>query len=142
MISNLTKRATALIFGLLYTSIVLAESPPMLTLELNTIQTNKNDCKLTFVIESGVETKINKVAYEFAFFDAEGSVDRISVLNFKDFQAKKTKVKRFTIPKISCENISRILINENTACLQGETKLPYCMDRLHLKNRTKIEFLK
>jgi hypothetical protein len=66
-----------------------------LVLELNAAQPSEKGCRLTFVVSDNLGRDLAKVAFEMAMFNAAGVVDRLTVLDFKDLPAGKTKVARF-----------------------------------------------
>jgi hypothetical protein len=68
---------------------------PALTLELNGAQTSDKGCRLTFVVNNSLGAELTKAAFEIALFNASGVVDRLTVLDFKELPAGKTKVTRF-----------------------------------------------
>ena len=139
---NMGKYLSIFAATILLSSEAMAESSKNFLLELNTAETKGDACSITFVVKNELEASLEKVAYEFAFFDKQGRVDRISLLDFKSIAPQKMKVNRFKIPAIRCENISRILINENTACQQSGAKSDFCKAALKTENKTLIEFLK
>jgi hypothetical protein len=74
-----------------------AQSAPALSLELNAAQPSEKGCRLTFVVNNALGADLSKAAFEIALFNAAGVVDRLTVLDFKDLPAGKTKVTRFDL---------------------------------------------
>ena len=70
---------------------------PQLSLELNAAQSSDKGCRLTFVVNNGLGADLSKAAFEIALFNEAGAVNRLSVLDFKDLPAGKTKVTRFDL---------------------------------------------
>jgi hypothetical protein len=111
-----------------------------LQLELNAAQTTDKGCRLVFVIKNDLGKSLTRAGVEIALFNEAGVVDRLSVLEFKDLVAGKTKVSRFELSGVQCSNISRLLVNGTTAC-EGEGVEPQtCQGALALSSKAGIEF--
>lgn len=111
-----------------------------LQLELNAAQSTDKGCRLTFVVMNSLGKPLSRAAFEMALFNDKGVVDRLSVLEFKELPAGKTKVSRFELAGADCGKISRVLINASTAC-EGEGIDPKaCGDGLALSTKTQIAF--
>jgi hypothetical protein len=113
-------------------------SGPVLRLELNAVQPSDKGCRLTFVVSNALGADLSKAAFEIALFNEAGVVDRLTVLDFKDLPAGKTKVTRFDLAGVDCGNLSRVLINSATECAGVE--LAACMRALKTSTRTAIAF--
>lgn len=135
-----------LLFGALITIFALGEpsrplaqtTAPLLSLEFNRLQQTQRGCQLTFVIQNRLSRPLSKAAFEFAFFNQGGVLEKLSVLNFRDVPKGKTKVRQFALKDLKCADLARILINDVTACV-GAAQTD-CLDNLKTTNRTKIEF--
>ncbi|RWE72570.1 MAG: hypothetical protein EOS63_30100, partial [Mesorhizobium sp.] len=79
-----------------------AASAPALSLELNAAQPSEKGCRLTFVVNNALGADLSKAAFEIALFNEAGVVDRLTVLDFKDLPAGKTKVTRFDLAGADC----------------------------------------
>lgn len=111
-----------------------------LFLELNAAQPSEKGCRLTFVVTNNLGADLAGAAFELALFNAEGVVDRLTVLEFRDMPAGKTKVSRFDLSGADCGKISRILINTTTEC-SGEGIGPAdCLSGIRTSTRTGIAF--
>jgi len=111
-----------------------------LQLELNAAQPTDKGCRLVFVIKNDLGKSLTRTGLEIALFNEAGVVDRLSVLEFKDLVAGKTKVSRFELSGVQCPNISRLLVNGTTAC-EGEGVEPQlCQGSLSLSSKAGIEF--
>ena len=111
---------------------------PQLTLELNAAQPSDKGCRLTFVVNNGLGADLSKAAFEIALFNEAGVVDRLSVLDFKDLPAGKTKVTRFDLAGTDCTRLSRVLINSATDCAGVEPGA--CMRGLKTETKTGVAF--
>jgi hypothetical protein len=114
---------------------------PALSLELNALQPSEGGCRLTFVVANGLGANVSRAAFELVLFDAEGLVDRMTVVDFQDLPADKTKVRQFDFKGTSCDQLGRVLINDATDCA-GDGIAPDACIR-NLKTTTKsssVEF--
>ncbi|RVD48617.1 MAG: hypothetical protein EOS30_15660 [Mesorhizobium sp.] len=116
------------------------QSAPVLTLELNAAQPSDKGCRLTFLVSNNLGADISKAAFEIALFNEAGIVDRLTVLDFKDLPAGKTKATRFDLAGTDCTKVSRVLINSATECAGTSVEPAACMRKLKTDTRTGIAF--
>jgi hypothetical protein len=117
-----------------------AAPKPALSLELNGVQQSQKGCRLTFVVANRLGADLSKAAFEIALFDQAGVVDTLTVLDFKELPAEKTKVTRFDLPGLECTKISRVLVNRATECVGEGIEPSACMRQLAPSTRSKIVF--
>jgi hypothetical protein len=117
-----------------------AAPAPALTLELNGAQTSDKGCRLTFVVNNSLGAELTKAAFEIALFNASGVVDRLTVLDFKELPAGKTKVTRFDLAGVDCAGISRILVNHATECAGEGVEPAACLRKLKTAAKAGIAF--
>ncbi|WP_027167197.1 hypothetical protein [Mesorhizobium sp. WSM3224] len=113
---------------------------PALSLELNAAQPSEKGCRLTFVVNNALGADLSKAAFEIALFNEAGVVDRLTVLDFKDLPAGKTKVTRFDLAGADCAKLGRVLINSATECAGNGLEPVACMRALKTSTRTAIAF--
>ncbi|TIV69146.1 MAG: hypothetical protein E5V89_20060 [Mesorhizobium sp.] len=113
---------------------------PTLNLDLNAAQPSDKGCRLTFVVNNALGADLSKAAFEIALFNEAGVVDRLTVLDFKDLQAGKTKVMRFDLSGADCGKIGRVLINSATECAGTGVEPATCMRGLKTSTKTGIAF--
>ena len=113
---------------------------PALTLELNGAQASDKGCRLTFVVNNDLGADLSKAAFEIALFNEAGVVDRLTVLDFKELPAGKTKVTRFDLAGTDCAKVSRVLINSATECAGTGIEPNACMRKLKTGSKTGIAF--
>ena len=120
-----------------------AEDPapaPALNLELNAMQPSDKGCRLTFLVENGLASDLEKAAYEIVLFDKAGQVSRLVVLDFQDLPAGKTKVRQFDFTGTQCGDVGRILVNDSTECKGAGVDPKACIDKLQTATKADIEF--
>jgi len=127
--------ASALLAGAT-ASASLAQDAPSLGLEFNGLETSDNGCRLTFVVNNGFPNPLTRAAFEIAMFNTSGVVDRLTVLEFRDLPAGKTKVTRFNLASADCSKIGRILVNEVTDCTGEGVDASACRKALKTTSRS------
>ncbi len=117
-----------------------AKPASALSLELNGAQPSDKGCRLTFVVNNGLGADLSRAAFEIALFNEAGVVDRLTVLDFKDLPAGKTKVVRFDLAGTDCAKISRVLVNSATECAGKGIEPSACMAQLKTDSKAGISF--
>ncbi len=117
-----------------------AKPASALSLELNGAQPSDKGCRLTFVVNNGLGADLSMAAFEIALFNEAGVVDRLTVLDFKDLPAGKTKVVRFDLAGTDCAKISRVLVNSATECAGKGIEPSACMAQLKTDSKAGISF--
>ena len=136
------------IIGILAAAFIAAASPvsaqeaasPALLLELNATQPSDKGCRLTFVVTNNLGAELTKAAFEIALFNDAGVVDRLTVLDFNELPAGKTKVARFDLAGADCGKISRVLVNHATECLGTGIDPKACLSQLKPTTKSNILF--
>ena len=113
---------------------------PALVLELNGAQPSDKGCRLTFVVTNDLGTELTKAAFEIALFNEAGVVDRLTVLDFNELPAGKTKVARFDLAGTDCTRISRVLVNHATECTGAGIDPKACLAQLKPETKSTIVF--
>ncbi|WP_157016194.1 hypothetical protein [Mesorhizobium xinjiangense] len=118
-----------------------AEEPaPALAMELNGLEKSQAGCRLTFVVTNDLGKPLDKAAFEIVLFDQKGLVDRLSVLDFKALPAGKTKVRQFDLPGVDCPAVSRVLVDDATACQGDDVAANACIANLKTETKSPVAF--
>ncbi|HWU65237.1 MAG TPA: hypothetical protein VN112_24715 [Ensifer sp.] len=118
----------------------LAQEKTELKIELNAVADAKDSCRVTFLLTNAMPSEISKAAFEFAFFNKAGGVERLTVLNFGRLQKGRTVVRQFDIPSAPCTSYSRILVNAVKSCESVAGDADACEAALSTSNKSGIEF--
>jgi hypothetical protein len=102
--------------------------------ELNTIESVENRCRLNFVIENKSDAAVDSMKLDLVVFGADGGILRRLLTEMGPVRALKTVVRAFVID-VECGQIGSILVNEVTACAPGNPN--GCLDGLALSSRLK-----
>ena len=125
---------------LLVPGLAFAEEAPSLALELNALQPSDAGCRITFLATNGLGGPLDKTTFEVALFGAEGGLDRLVSLDFQKLTPGKTKVLQFELSGLDCTSVSRVLVNDVTACDGTEIAAAACLDHLTTSSRAKPQF--
>jgi hypothetical protein len=117
-----------------------AAKAPALVLELNGAQPSDKGCRLTFVVTNNLGAELTKAAFEIALFNDAGVVDRLTVLDFNELPAGKTKVSRFDLAGTDCAKVSRVLVNHATECSGTGIDPKACLSDLKPATKSTIAF--
>lgn len=117
-----------------------APTGPSLVLELNAAQPSEKGCRFTFVVTNNLDAELSKAAFEIALFNDTGVVDRLTVLDFKELPAGKTKVTRFDLSGTDCTKVTRVLINNATDCAGQGVEPSACIKALRTESKSGIAF--
>ena len=117
-----------------------AAAAPSLALELNALQPSDAGCRVTFLATNGLAGPIDKATFEVALFGSGGGIDRLVSLDFKTLAKGKTKVLQFELAGLQCDAVSRVLVNDVTACEGEGIAVGDCLAGLATSTRTKAEF--
>lgn len=111
-----------------------------LSVELNSLQPSDGGCRLTFVVKNGMDSDLSRAAFELVLFDSEGTVERITVVDFQDLPSTSTKVRQFDFKGTQCDRLGRVLINDTTDCTGDGVERRACLSNLETSTKTSIEF--
>lgn len=115
-------------------------APKQITLDLNALQDVAGACRVTFVATNDMGSAIDKASLELAIFGKDGAITRMVLLDFKGLTPGKTKVVQFDLKDIGCGNVSRVLINDLTACDGQGVDAAACLAALKPSTATGISF--
>jgi hypothetical protein len=102
--------------------------------ELNSIESADNRCRVNFVVENKSDTAIDSLKLDLVAFGTDGGIMRRLIIEMAPVRAAKTIVRAFAIDA-ECRQLGAILVNDVTACAPGEPGA--CLDGLGLSSRVK-----
>ncbi|MEX0957039.1 MAG: hypothetical protein WDZ83_17730 [Rhizobiaceae bacterium] len=119
---------------------VAAQDEPVLAMDLNGLTQTDAGCRFTFVIENMLPGDLNKAIFEFVLFGADGLVERLLTLDFKELPKGKTRVRQFDLADLQCTALARILVNDASECSGEGTDPAACMRDLKTSTATELQF--
>ncbi|WP_425038728.1 hypothetical protein [Primorskyibacter sp. S187A] len=118
-----------------------ALQPPGIDLELNATQAQDAGCLLSFVVQNGHETDLERVVFEAVLFDTAGQVHQLTLFDFGALPAARPRVRQFVVPQLACSDLSRIIFNGASTCDGQDIAPDLCTQGLTLRSRTATELL-
>jgi hypothetical protein len=107
-------------------------------LGLDSLEPAGSACRVTLVAENALGTEIAKLAYEFVFFDKDGRVELLTVLDLRDLPAGRTRVRQFDLPGLDCAGVSRLLVNDAKTCEGPGLDATACLGRLETSSKASV----
>jgi hypothetical protein len=101
--------------------------------ELNTVETADNHCRITFVVQNKAPEALESLKLDLAVFNPANIVQRRLATELGPVRGNKTIVKTFALDG-ACGEIGSILVNDVT-CAPGQPDS--CLDGLTLSSRIK-----
>jgi hypothetical protein len=95
--------------------------------QLNSIESADNRCRLNFVIENKSNAAIESLKLDLVAFGTDGLITEMGPV-----RPAKTMVRAFAVDA-DCRQLGSILVNDVTACAPGEPGA--CLDGLSLSSR-------
>ena len=101
--------------------------------ELNTLESTENQCRMTFVVENK-SASLDSLKLDLVVFNTESIVYRRLITELGPVRAGRTIVKTYAI-ETKCAQVGAVLVNDVSACMPGDTNA--CLDGLSLTSRVK-----
>ncbi|KZD04858.1 Tat pathway signal sequence domain protein [Oceanibaculum pacificum] len=141
--------STAAILGLALGAAVLpgqaqaqAAGAGTIAIELNKLEDQPNACRAYMLFENPSQTNFNEFQLDLVLFDTNGVIARRLSLDAAPLRADKTSVKLFDIVGLTCDRISRILLNDVLSCADDSGKRTDCVKLIQPSTRVSAKFSK
>lgn len=112
-----------------------------LHVELNNLQDIDGACRLSFLAKNETGATIDKAVFETVIFDTLGGVATLSLFDFRDLPADRTRVRQFDLAGVACISIGQTLINGASSCVVDGVESMICKDALSLSSRLSVELI-
>ncbi|MFC7052446.1 hypothetical protein ACFQI3_07070 [Hansschlegelia quercus] len=107
------------------------------SIELNRLETRDQSCRVSLVVGNPGDKAYDSLKLDLVFFDKDGVISRRLAVEAGPVRAAKTTVKLFDAADTPCDGVSRVLLNDVTAC-GGEQD---CLGLVSTTSRVKgVEF--
>lgn len=138
---GIKKFQAAILLACVATNVAAQEGivDPNLIVELNTAETMDAACRLSFMVTNEHPQDIEAVVFETVLFNADGSVNRLTLFDFGALPSNRPRIRQFDVPGLGCDGLGRLLINGAVTCEAHDAGL--CVNTLDLRTRTQIEVL-
>ncbi len=131
--------AAALAAGLAAAFALPAAAASGVSVELNRLEARDTTCRVSLVVANPGDKALDSLKLDLVFFDKDGVISRRLAVEAGPVRAAKTSVKLFEASDTPCDGVSRVLLNDVTAC-GGEQD---CLALVTTTSRVKgVEFSK
>jgi hypothetical protein len=117
-------------------------SARMVTVELNKLESVDGACRVYLLLHNGTETSFDKLQIELVSFEPNGEIGQRIAVDLAPLQAGRTVVRLFDLPKVDCQQIAKVLLNDVIACSPAPAAGTSCLDDLQPSSRAGPEFWK
>lgn len=121
--------------GLLAPSIAAEPGEGMVSVELNKLETDGNDCQPYLVFENATEIDFGSLKLDLVMFDADGIIARRVAVEGAPLPPGKMAVKVFDMPGLTCDLIGRVLLNGLTQCADHAGERSDCLALIDTASR-------
>lgn len=115
---------------------------PPITVELNKLEPADQACRLFLLLHNGSEQAYDALTLELVSFDRDGLIGQRLAVDLAPLRAQKTSVRLFDLPDTDCGQVSRVLLNDVSACSIGGVGVDGCLDRIQISSRGPVPFFK
>ena len=120
----------------------LANQDDKFTIQLNKVEQSEVNCRFLFLARNGLNNSVSNLSFETVLLDQQGSISRLTVLDFMDLPASKLRMRQFEFPNLQGDDVKQVLFNSVMTCTDGSAKpIGDCSNALALSSATNIEVL-
>lgn len=127
---------------LLLTWACAAQAAEGLRIELNKLEPTDSACRAYLLFQNNTAGPFESLKLDLVMFDPEGIINKRLAVEGGPLPAGKTSVKLFDIEGVSCDAVSRVLLNGVLACTGPEGDRDNCLDMIQTASRSGAEFFK
>lgn len=124
---------------LLPSVLVAQDNRAKISLELNALSPSDTACMASFVATNSSNQDIESAIYEVVLFDADGGVDRLTLLDFGTLPEGRPRVRQFGLGNLACADLGQVLINGAQTCTVAGAASDVCAVGLTVSSRTDVE---
>ncbi len=107
-----------------------------IAIELNDLQEADTGCRAVFVMNNGLDKALDQIVVRVVAFDGAHHATRFMSLELGKLPVGKTRVLRFDLGgKTACTDVSRMVLDDVTACAGGGMGPGECLAALSLSSR-------
>lgn len=134
--------AAFLLGGICAFAVSPARADGSISVELNKLQKQGGACRVYMVFTNGSGAALDSYKPDLVFFGTDGVIAARLVVEGGPLPAGKTKVKLFDVPALDCGEISRVLLNDISACTGHAKAVENCIGITNPSSRGGVEFIK
>lgn len=112
-----------------------------IAVELNDLQQAESGCRAVFVLNNGLAAPLEELSMRVVAFDKTDRAALFLTLDVGALPLGKTRVLRFDLGAgLACDGISRVVLDDVTACKGGAFDPAKCLQVLKLTSRAGAAF--
>jgi len=111
-------------------------------IELNKLEPLESACRAYLLFENRTAAEFQSLKLDLVMFNPEGIINRRLAVEGGPLPANKTSVKLFDIEGVSCDAVSRVLLNGVLSCSDGGGEREDCLQIIETASRSGAEFFK
>ena len=109
--------------------------------EFNSLQPSEAGCRAVFVLHNGLPAALTALTLRVVAFDSQAHANLFLSLEVGELPINKTRVLRFDLGKsVACTDVSRLVLDDVTACAGGEMDPAKCLAAVNLTTRAGVPF--
>jgi hypothetical protein len=121
---------------------VLAEPDGSLSIQLNKLEADGDNCRAYIVLENRSDLSFEALRLDLVMFDVEGVIARRLAVDAAPLAAGRTSVRVFGISGLACDSIGRVLLNDVLTCADAGGERADCADRIAPDSIAGVPFIK
>lgn len=106
-----------------------------LRIELNRIEASGENCRTYFLIDNQKGQSWRSMKLDLFAFDSDGIAAKRLAVELGPVPGRKTLVKLFDFPGLTCSRFGRVLLNDVLSCEGAATSREECLDRIETFSR-------
>jgi len=123
------------------TAVAQAAEAGKVDVEFNSLQASDTGCRAVFVLHNGLANALSTLTLRIVAFDPKGHANLFLSLEVGALPVNKTRVLRFDLGKdVACTDVSRLVLDDVTACGGGDLNPGKCLAALNLTTRADVPF--
>lgn len=126
----------------LFALVPVSRGADSLRIELNKLEPMETACRAYLLFENGTASNFQSLKLDLVMFDPEGIINRRLAVEGGPLPAGKTSVKLFDIEGVSCDTVSRVLLNGVLNCSDGQGDRQDCLHLIETATRSSAELFK
>lgn len=112
-----------------------------ISVEFNALQPAEAGCRAVFVLYNGLDHALDDLGLRIVSFDGTGHAQLFLSLDVGALPVGKTRILRFDLgADVACQDISRVVLDDVTACEGGGADPAACLAALSLSSRAGVPF--
>ena len=117
-----------------------SEKAAPLKLQLNKVETAGEACRITMVIDNSKGAGLKTYKVDLFAFDTEGVAQKRVAVELGPLPPRKTTVKIFDFPGITCNKVGRVLLNDVLTCDGGDAAREACLARTETETKAGLPY--